>query len=37
MLNKILHRPIAQMKRASHDRGGGELVETTRKLFELED
>jgi glutamyl-tRNA reductase len=37
MLNKILHRPIAQMKRASHDRGGGELVEITRKLFELED
>ncbi len=37
MLNKILHRPIAQMKRASHEREGGELVEITRKLFELED
>jgi len=37
MLNKILHRPIAQMKKASHGREGGELVETTKKLFELED
>ena len=37
MLNKILHRPISQMKRASHGRESGELVEITRKLFELED
>lgn len=37
MLNKILHRPIAQMKKASHGSEGGELVEVARKLFELED
>jgi glutamyl-tRNA reductase len=37
MLNKILHRPISQMKHASHSRKGGDLVEIARKLFELED
>lgn len=38
ILNKILHRPIAQVKRASHSkRGGGDLVEIMRKLFELDD
>lgn len=37
MLNKILHRPIAEMKRASHDKEGSEMMELVRRIFQLEE
>ncbi|UCG37779.1 MAG: glutamyl-tRNA reductase [bacterium] len=37
ILNKILHRPITHMKRAAHDGDEGAVVETVRKIFELEE
>ena len=37
ILNKLLHRPISTMKKAAHKKGAGNLVETVREIFELED
>jgi glutamyl-tRNA reductase len=37
MLNKILHGPISEMKRAAHKKEGSEMVEVVRKIFKLEE
>ncbi len=37
ILNKILHRPVSQMKNTSNSSEGGELVEAMRKIFRLDD
>jgi glutamyl-tRNA reductase len=37
ILNKILHRPVSQMKNASNSSEGGNLVEALRKIFRLDD
>ncbi|NOY85782.1 MAG: glutamyl-tRNA reductase [Deltaproteobacteria bacterium] len=37
ILNKILHRPIVRIKRASHSPDGSKLLEAIREIFGLED
>jgi len=36
MVNKLLHRPMTELKRTSSDPNGSQLVESVRRLFELE-
>jgi glutamyl-tRNA reductase len=36
-LNKILHRPIARMKRAAHKGEEGDVADMVRKIFDLEE
>ncbi|MFT3927297.1 MAG: glutamyl-tRNA reductase [Myxococcales bacterium] len=37
MVNKLLHRPITELKRTSSEPDGSQLVESVRRLFELEE
>jgi glutamyl-tRNA reductase len=37
ILNKILHRPIARMKKSAHHGDEGDVADMVRKIFELDD
>ncbi len=37
MVNKLLHRPLTELKRTSSEPDGSQLVESVRRLFELEE
>ncbi len=37
MVNKLLHGPLAELKRANEQAGDAELIAVTRRLFQLED
>jgi glutamyl-tRNA reductase len=37
MVNKLLHRPLTELKRTNGEPDGNQLVESVRRLFELEE